>query len=275
MKNIKLVLVLINLVVASAMSGIVGQVGNGAINGVMQEIVGKDYEVVSRVYAGSYDVTSILRDMKDIWTREEIEQFLADQEETENKLYEITQQLHHFEGKEEDRKLLEQYVDDLKKGKVSVNVDHIIADKITKYLDEHVHKIYYTQSGAKKSMEKELMRAVIKVESTGNPTVVSGSGAMGIAQIMPATAQHLKLDNAFDMEQGIIKATVFMADMLTMFDGNYVNAISAYNAGPNRVKGWLKDRNITRNGVLFNIPYLETKAYTPNVIKYYNAFKGE
>jgi hypothetical protein len=244
-------------------------------------IIGFASEFVTYKFADGeypfYIVEGTEEDFKFSWSREEVEEINKEYiQELERKTHTITtleEQLLYFEGTEKERQMLKSYIEDIETGRVSIKLDHVLADKLTQWLNKNVPQIYYTQNGVKKPMEVELMRAIVKIESDMNPTVVSWAGAQGIAQVMPATARMLGLDNAFDMEQGIIHGTRHLARLLTKYNGNYYNAISAYNAGEGNVDRWLRDPKHSAQGVLTNIPFPETRKYTPNVLKHYNMYK--
>jgi len=76
-------------------------------------------------------------------------------------------------------------------------------------------------------------------ESAFRPTVVSHKGAQGIAQFMPLTAKERGLDDPFDPVSAIMHSARLLADHKKTF-GNFGLAAAAYNAGPERVRGWLE-----------------------------------
>ncbi len=75
-------------------------------------------------------------------------------------------------------------------------------------------------------------------ESRFNPNAVSPKGAQGIAQFMPATALDRGLDDPFEPKQAIVHSASLLADLRQEF-GNFGLAAAAYNAGAERVRGWL------------------------------------
>jgi transglycosylase-like protein with SLT domain/sporulation related protein len=75
-------------------------------------------------------------------------------------------------------------------------------------------------------------------ESRFNPQAVSPKGAQGIAQFMPATAEDRGLDDPFEPKSAIIHSASLLADLRAEF-GNVGLAAAAYNAGAERVRGWL------------------------------------
>jgi hypothetical protein len=88
-------------------------------------------------------------------------------------------------------------------------------------------------------------------ESRFNPGAVSPKGAQGIAQFMPGTAEDRGLDDPFEPKSAIVHSASLLADLKREF-GNFGLAAAAYNAGAERVRGWLSG-----NG---GLPW-ETQAY--------------
>ncbi len=80
-----------------------------------------------------------------------------------------------------------------------------------------------------------LLAAQLYQESGFNPFAVSGAGAQGIAQFMPATARGMGLENPFDPEQAIDAQAHLMRDLIRQF-GAVPLALAAYNAGPKPVQ---------------------------------------
>ncbi len=81
----------------------------------------------------------------------------------------------------------------------------------------------------------DLLRAVIRRESSFQPCAVSRAGAMGLMQLMPGTAFDLGVDDPFDAEQNINAGSKFLRSLLDRYGGDLSLALSAYNAGPARV----------------------------------------
>ncbi len=73
----------------------------------------------------------------------------------------------------------------------------------------------------------DMVRAVIRVESNWNPSAVSSAGALGMMQLMPGTAQLLKVDHPFWINQNIEGGTAYLAYLYRQFNGDWRLALAA------------------------------------------------
>ncbi len=84
-------------------------------------------------------------------------------------------------------------------------------------------------------IETEWVLRIIEAESGGNPNAVSPKGAIGLMQLMPATARALGVQNPFDPVQNIEGGVRYLRHLLDQF-GDLRLALAAYNAGPGNVE---------------------------------------
>lgn len=113
---------------------------------------------------------------------------------------------------------------------------------------------------SKYEVDPDLVRAVMRVESGGDPEAVSSAGAIGLMQLMPNTAKGLGVDPRDPLRnlEGGIK---YIAQLYKKYDGDYVKTLAAYNAGSGRVDSY--------NGVP---PFPETQRYVKNVLALYRKY---
>lgn len=91
------------------------------------------------------------------------------------------------------------------------------------------------RAASKHNVDYPLVKAVIKVESDFNPHAVSNAGAMGLMQLMPGTAEMLKVKDVFHPGDNIDGGVRLLKLLLSRFDGNISLALAAYHAGAERV----------------------------------------
>ena len=84
-------------------------------------------------------------------------------------------------------------------------------------------------------VEPKLLRAVIVQESGFRPCAVSSKGAMGMMQLMPATAEQFQVADPFDPRQNIEAGAKYLKQLLEKYSGDLALALAAYNAGPSAV----------------------------------------
>ena len=117
-----------------------------------------------------------------------------------------------------------------------------------------------------KSMDVDpgLVLAVIEIESGRDVKATSNKGAMGLMQLMPATAKRFGVKKPYDPRQNIRGGITYLRYLLSYFEGDVDLVLAAYNAGENAV-----DRH---GGIP---PYKETRRYVKKVRKLYTKKKLE
>lgn len=111
-------------------------------------------------------------------------------------------------------------------------------------------------------MDPALVKAVIAAESNFKANAVSRVGAVGLMQLMPATAAELGVYAPFEPGQNVNGGVRYLKKLLERFDV-LDHALAAYNAGPETV-----DRH---QGVP---PYPETRAYVARVLRFYSKYQS-
>ncbi|MEX1127403.1 MAG: lytic transglycosylase domain-containing protein [Vicinamibacterales bacterium] len=105
------------------------------------------------------------------------------------------------------------------------------------------------QHSAAHNVRADLVRAVIQAESAFNPRARSHKGAMGLMQLMPATAAELGVTDPYDPHQNIGGGVAYLKSLLLKYSHNEELALAAYNAGPGAVEkyGTVPPYRETRN----------------------------
>jgi hypothetical protein len=112
-----------------------------------------------------------------------------------------------------------------------------------------------TQCSSDYGVDRSLVKAVIHAESSFNSQAVSHKGAVGLMQLMPGTAQDLKVVNSFDPHDNIRGGVRYLRFLLDTFKGDVTLALAAYNAGLSKVARY--------GGIP---PYDETRNYVSRVL---------
>ena len=112
----------------------------------------------------------------------------------------------------------------------------------------------FAEAGRTHGVDPRLIAAVARRESAFNPRAVSAVGAVGLMQLMPATARYLGINDVFDARQNIDGGARYLRTLLDTFHGDLDLTLAAYNAGPGAVAKY--------KGVP---PYPETQAYVASI----------
>ena len=138
-------------------------------------------------------------------------------------------------------------------------------------------------------IERGMLLALMRQESAFDPEAVSWAGARGLMQLMPATARIVagELDLSFsrrrlleDPDYNMAIGAAYLSRMLDRFDGSYVLALAAYNAGPSRAAQWLRQFGDFRSGDIDvidwieMIPFEQTRDYVQRVIENFQVYRA-
>lgn len=128
------------------------------------------------------------------------------------------------------------------------------------YLDtEKSFENIFQEAAQTYNVSVDLLKAIAKQESNFNPNATSRSGAQGVMQLMPRTAESLGVTDSYDPYQNIMGGAKYIRKMLDMYNGDTTLALAAYNAGCNNVDKY--------GGVP---PFEETQNYVVKVNNYFN-----
>lgn len=111
------------------------------------------------------------------------------------------------------------------------------------------------EHASRNDVSPDLVRAVIQAESAFNPRARSVKGALGLMQLMPATAAEFNVLNIFDPAENIRAGVAYLKSLLTRYNNDESLALAAYNAGPNAVEKY--GRTVP--------PYRETRNYVARI----------
>ena len=110
-----------------------------------------------------------------------------------------------------------------------------------------------------KGLDYDLVAALVQAESNFQPNTLSKKGAVGLMQLMPATAERFGVKDPWDWEENIKGGTSFLAYLQSLFPGDIPLVLAAYNAGEDAVRKY-------SNKIP---PYAETVRYVFNILQDY------
>jgi soluble lytic murein transglycosylase-like protein len=134
--------------------------------------------------------------------------------------------------------------------------------------DRDIHRYtrydeWIRQASALYQIPEQLVRAVIRCESDYDPRAVSVSGARGLMQLMPETAERMQVKDIDDPRENIFGGTRLLRILANTFNGDLELTIAAYNAG---------DGAVMRFGGI--PPFSQTRDYVVNVTKFYRRYRA-
>jgi len=138
-------------------------------------------------------------------------------------------------------------------------------------------------SAQRNHLDPALVAAVIYAESQFDPRAVSDQGAVGLMQVLPATADQIAHETggvsftSADLQDPSINiryGTRYLRTVLDQFGGNEVAAVAAYNAGAGAVSQWVAQAGTAGDKLrVAGIPYPETRAYVRRVLHLKRAYR--
>ncbi len=147
---------------------------------------------------------------------------------------------------------------------------------------------YYDEllTGAKnQQVDLAWVYGITRQESAFMHSVSSHAGALGLMQLMPSTGRYvarrigMRIKSNADIlkvENNVMLGTAYLKQMLDSFDGNYMLATAAYNAGPGRAKRWAAENGCLPTDVWVElIPFSETRTYVRRVMFYTRIFESQ
>jgi soluble lytic murein transglycosylase len=112
----------------------------------------------------------------------------------------------------------------------------------------------------------------MRQESLFDPLAISPSGAKGLMQLMDFTARKVSQryripNNVLSPRENILLGTAYLKEMIELWNGDWIRAIASYNAGPERVKGFIQHKD--PYVFIETIPISETRNYVKRVLENY------
>ncbi len=140
------------------------------------------------------------------------------------------------------------------------------------------HRSELVREAKRRDLHSSWVFAITRQESAFMADARSHAGAMGLMQLMPGTAKETARkfgiplaspQQALNPDTNIQLGAAYLSQVYGQFNGNRVLASAAYNAGPGRVRQWLRGANHLSYDVwVENIPFDETRQYVQNVLSY-------
>ncbi len=133
-------------------------------------------------------------------------------------------------------------------------------------------------AAAATDIDPQLLFAIARQESAFSPDAKSPAGALGLMQLMPSTAKYTAKRSGLNYrtrdllkpEANITLGSRYLNSLLSQFEGNRILAAAAYNAGPTRVRQWLRASEGKKPFDVWieTIPFKETRGYVQNVLAF-------
>ena len=154
----------------------------------------------------------------------------------------------------------------LVRGKKRIKNRSVAARNATQYLQENMKRFsgLIDRVARELSLDRNLVHAVVRVESAYDPLAVSRAGAVGLMQLMPDTAKRYGVRDSRNPTQNLYAGVLHLRNLIQQFN-DVVLALAAYNAGENAVIGYG-----------YKVPpYPETQNYVRKVLAFYRHYSGK
>lgn len=151
----------------------------------------------------------------------------------------------------------------LVRGKKRVKKRRVAARNASRYLEDNMKRFsgLIDRVALELSLDRNLVHAVVRVESAYDPHAVSRAGAVGLMQLMPETAKRYGVKDSRNPTQNLYAGVLHLRNLIQQFN-DVVLALAAYNAGENAVIGYG-----------YKVPpYPETQNYVRKVLAFYRRY---
>ncbi len=140
------------------------------------------------------------------------------------------------------------------------------------------HAELVEENASRQGIDDAWVFAVMRQESAFMNNARSHAGAMGLMQLMPATARHVarkvlrqappRRHELLEPDTNIALGSAYLRQMKSKLGGSMILATAAYNAGPKRVTGWLPEKTLPADIWIELVPFAETRGYLRRVLAY-------
>jgi soluble lytic murein transglycosylase len=141
-----------------------------------------------------------------------------------------------------------------------------------------------TGAARRAGLPAEWVWGVLRQESLYDPRARSSANALGLLQLLPATARAVARRNGFDQPSeadlfdpstNLLLGTTYLREQHETFGGRFVLVLGAYNAGPNAVRRWLPADPLETDVWIENVPFNETRNYIQRIVWHSTVFGWE
>ncbi|MGK2856654.1 MAG: lytic transglycosylase domain-containing protein [Thermoanaerobaculia bacterium] len=160
--------------------------------------------------------------------------------------------------------------------------DDLVPERLRRMYYDSPHRGLLERVAERRELDPDLVMGLVLQESSGDASAGSRAGAMGLMQLMPATAEEVsrkaglsfRQDRLTEAEFNVELGTRYLRELLTMMKGDEMLALASYNAGFGNVQRWLRaQRGAPPDEYLESIPFSETRGYVKRVLYYRSVYR--